>query len=204
MAVGAALGGDRQSGAHALAGLLAGDGSRVDAGSGPEGELLLVGARVVASGDEAAVGGDGGKGGGEVGGGRGGGGIIAGADNDEVVGHDEAPADQVAAGDVGGLRLGGVHEDGIGVALAGHAQGRARAHRDHLDGDARLRLEAGDKLVEEAAVVGGGGRGEDDRAAVVVGAAAGDGQDQGAYGEGEEASGRRAHSAPARDMLHAA
>jgi hypothetical protein len=107
-----------------------------------------VGPGVVAAGDEGAPPGDGAHG---IGDGLRRGDtrrVFAGADDDEVVVHDQPPLDEVAGVHELPLRLGGMDQDRIRVTRRRHLEGRPGADGDHLDLDPALLLEAGHEQVE--------------------------------------------------------
>ena len=86
------------------------------------------------------------------------------SDDHEVVVHDQASIDEIAAVDIALLCGWRMNQHSIGVARGGHPEGGASADRDDLDANPAFRLEARDQHVQQAAVLGTGRRCEDDRA----------------------------------------
>ena len=174
--VGVALVGDRERRGHALAGFQVPVARRFDAGGGPERELLLVGAAVVAARGERGTRGS------DLGQCRRGvrhsfdaGGIGRRADDHEIVIRDQLARCDMPGRQQFAFRVGRVHQQRVGVALLAHPQRRARADRDHLHVEASLLLEDRHQLVQQATVVQARGRGQDQffaqvgRIAVVAG-----------------------------------
>jgi len=79
--------------------------------------------------------------------------------------HDAPAADQVAAFDVGLLRLRRVHQHRIGIAAPRHLQRGAGPYGDRFDLDAGLPLEHWEQRIEQAGILGAGRRRQDDLAA---------------------------------------
>ena len=88
--------------------------------------------------------------------------VGGGADDDEVVVHDEPAVDAVSVGHELLLRSGGVDEQHVRLALLAHGHGLAGADGDRLDEVAGLLLEDRDQDVEQPRVLGAGRRGQDD------------------------------------------
>ena len=128
----------------------------------PEFLLLGVGAGVVAAGDEGGFG---------VGNalqrlgralaahhaGR----IVGRADDDEVVVHDVLAAHAVAGVHERVFAGAGMDQQHVGVAVLAQLERLARAHGDHLDRGAGLRLEVGQDVGQQTRVLGAGGGGQD-------------------------------------------
>jgi hypothetical protein len=86
--------------------------------------------------------------------------------------HHVERLDAEAGGEEGVLRLAGVDEHRVDVAILGEFQGLAGADRDHVDADPVRRLERRQEDVEEAGVDGRGGRREAQHVLAVAAAGA--------------------------------
>ena len=136
---------------------------------------------VIATRDEARLGsGDRGEGHSGVGVARNVGGIGPRADDYKIVVGDEVSVIGMARIDQSALRVGRVHEQGVGVAFFGQAQRGAGADRDRLHVDVHAGLEDWDERLKEAAVLDAGGRSEDQ-----VATRGGRGRAAGQHEEGE-------------------